>query len=583
MSRAVRASVPLAAFAALLLATSPAAAQGGRPRPPPQPPAPQQGGGDDGAGSSGVTSGEPTAAPPEDPLALPEGLEGRIGSDYDGRPPAAAGELDRRYFPLYQEQRGDYRLRLLPPLHLEHTRGLGTFTKDGKDASDTESLTGLLYYRRRSPERDRDVLFPLAWRVRNGDDHVLALGPVVHREAPFEHDNWLAPLFFEGERKTGGYLHVPWLLTTSRWSDKSAFTISGPYFRDRTGSDVDWGVFPFVFRGNNGDQDGAARTYTLVPPALFYDRYRELDQSRLTVVGPLLRREDPKRSITDVLPLVFSITGKPETGGVAESHLTVFPFFHYGHAEDPAKNERRSLLVVPGLLRRTTSTVSTTLTPLVSWSTTRSGATRTFAAGPVVPLVYAHKDIDVGARALGLFPLFYHQHDPTGTRTWTPLFGRFEDYAVSRTWWLFPTLVVSKDTRGWETDLHPILYFGRDKDRSHNVVAPLFWDFASKNGRTTIGFPLYWRFSDTNDRTLTQVALNTLYREKPAIESDTGTDWQFHFLPLLSFGKKPTGHFWNVLFGLAGYERDGATAKVKALWVPIKVAGPPPQDEAMRR
>lgn len=57
-----------------------------------------------------------------------------------------------------------------------------------------------------------DVLFPLAWRVRDRDNHVLALGPLAHREAPGEHDNWLAPLVFEGKRKTGGYSHSPALL-----------------------------------------------------------------------------------------------------------------------------------------------------------------------------------------------------------------------------------------------------------------------------------------------------------------------------------------------------------------------------------
>jgi len=112
------------------------------------------------------------------------------------------------------------------------------------------------------------------------------------------------------------------------------------------------------------------------------------------------------------------------------------------------------------------------------------------------------------------------------------------------------------------------------------VLAPIFWDFASKKSRTTIGCPLFWRFADTNDGTITQVAANTLYREKPAVG---GKDWQFHLLPLFSYGQSPAGSWWNVLFGLAGYDHDGPVTKIKALWIPITVsdstpkAAPPPR------
>src|SRR5439155_14478171 len=105
---------------------------------------------------------------------------------------------------------------------------------------DREALYGLLFYQRRSPKFDADVLFPFAWRVRDGQNHALVLGPIVHREAPGEHDNWLAPLAFTGSRKDGGYFHFPLLLTTSHWGEHGAFTLMGPYFRDRTGTDVDW-------------------------------------------------------------------------------------------------------------------------------------------------------------------------------------------------------------------------------------------------------------------------------------------------------------------------------------------------------
>jgi hypothetical protein len=102
------------------------------------------------------------------------------------------------------------------------------------------------------------------------------------------------------------------------------------------------------------------------------------------------------------------------------------------------------------------------------------------------------------------------------------------------------------------------------------VLAPLFWDFANPKKRTTVAFPVYWRFADTVEDSVTQVAGNTLYMQKKVAG---GTDWQFHFLPLFSYGENPRGYFWNVLFGLAGYTREGNADTMRAFWVPIPLGG----------
>lgn len=530
---------------------------------------PQRGADDDDQQSqtspSARPGGEPTIQLPQDPLAIPDGLKPQIGSDFDGTVAPAEGSSSTSYFPVYASRKGDYRLRLVPPLFLEHTRGLDPMTGAATERTDRESLFGLLYYQRRSPKLDADVVFPAFWRVRDRENKVLVLGPLAHREAPGEHDNWIAPLFFEGKRKDGGYFHAPLLLTTSHSNEKGAFTVSGLYFRDRVGRDVDWGVAPFVFHGDNGDLDGARKKYTLIPPALYFHRERELDDNSFTVLGPVIKETTAKREILDVAPFYFSIHGRPGNGGVNEFHTTLLPFFHYGR--DPEK----SLLVLPGYYRRVSHTADTMITPFYSNSTGRTGATSLTMAGPVLPLFYRWRDKDVGESALGVFPFYYGSHSQRGETFMLPLYGRFESYSVSTTHWVFPTFTHTKSTTGWETDLHPIFYFGRDKDSSHNVVAPIFWDFKSKTGRTTIGFPLFWRFSDTKDGTVTQVAANTLYRERKVYG---GTDWQFHFLPFFSYGSSPTGYWWNVLFGLAGYEKEGPSTGIKALWLPINVSGP---------
>jgi hypothetical protein len=520
---------------------------------------------------------EPEVAPPADPLAIPPETKDKIGSDWTSGPPSPEGKLHVvQWFP-YEERRGDYRLRLLPPFYLEHTRGLPDPTQQRygiPQTEDTEGLYGLLYYRRRSLKLDMDVLFPAVWSVRDRDNHVLVVGPLAHREAPGEHDNWLAPLVFEGERKDGGYFHSPLLLTTSHWNAEGAFTVVGPYFRNRSGSNVDLGIAPLYFSGDNGNVDGNRRTYTLVPPLLYYHSSHELDSSSTTIVGPVVSQSDAKRSVFDVAPLFFHIRGKPESGGVNEEHTTLFPLFHYGHTPDS------SLFILPGYYRRVTSDSDTLLSLLYSNVRTHHGATSFTAVGPGVPLFYDFRDRDLGTHAWALAPLFYTSDSSLGHDWLTPLVGRFQTYGESTTWWVFPTLTLETSAHGWDAALHPILYAGRSDDSVHTVVAPFFWDFASAKGRTTVALPIYWRFADGQNDSVTQIAANTVYLQKRVAG---GLDWEFHLVPLFSYGEDPAGYFWNVLFGLAGYSRHGGATQVRALWIPFNGGTQPPTQTAIAR
>jgi hypothetical protein len=518
---------------------------------------------------------EPEVAPPADPLAVPPDTRGKIGSDWTSGPPSPEGKLHVvQWFP-FEELRGDYRLRLLPPLYLEHTRGMRDPSQNLygiPQTEDTEGLYGLLYYRRRSLKLDMDVLFPAIWRVRDRDNHVLVVGPWAHREAPGEHDNWLAPLVFEGERKDGGYFHSPLLLTTSHWNADGAFTIAGPYFRNRTGSSVDMGVAPLYFSGDNGNVDGNRRTYTLAPPLLYYHSSHEIDSSSTTIVGPVIAQSDAKRDVFDLAPFYFHIRGKPESGGVNEEHTTLFPLFHYGRTPDT------SLFILPGYYRRVTRDADTLLSLVYSHAETHHGATSFTAVGPGVPLVFDYHDRDLGSHAWAVAPLFYTSDSSIGHDWLTPLVGRFQTYGESTTWWVFPTLTLNSSTHGWEGALHPLVYLGRSDDSVHTVIAPFFWDFANPKGRTTVGFPIYWRFTDGQNDSVIQVAANTLYTQKRVAG---GIDWEFHLLPLFSYGEDPGGYFWNVLLGLAGYSRHGTSTQVRALWIPLNGGTPPATQTAI--
>ncbi|HEX8796022.1 MAG TPA: hypothetical protein VF765_33965 [Polyangiaceae bacterium] len=507
---------------------------------------------------------EPEIAPPSDPLAMDPEQRAQIGSSYAEGPASPEGTVHSGFrFPYWEERRGDYRLRL-GPLMLEHTRGLTDPSQQLYGIpkhEDTEGLYGLLYYRRRSLQLDMDVLFPAFWHVRDRENQVYVFGPLVHREAPQENDNWLAPIFFAGKRKEGGgYFHSLPLLTTSHWSQEGAFTLVGPFFYDRTQRDVDYGLAPLFFHGDNGSVDGNRRTYTLIPELLFYHSWHEVTSADTTIVGPVITQSDEKRSVFDIAPLFFHISGKPETGGVAESHTTLFPLFHWGDSPD------EHLRIFPGFLYRRTPDAYTLLTPFFSNAQTRNGATSLTAVGPILPLYWNYRDNDLGVRAQAFAPFYYYSDSPAGHDWLTPLVGHFDSYGLSSTWWVAPTFTFNTNTHGWEDDLHPLIYIGRSDEASHTVVAPVFWDFANPKGRTTIGFPIYWRFAEGQNESVVQVAANTLYLQKHVAG---GNDWSFHLLPVFSYGEDPTGYFWNFLFGLAGYSRHGASNQTRVFWIPF--------------
>ncbi|MEO8903914.1 MAG: hypothetical protein ABI488_16470, partial [Polyangiaceae bacterium] len=111
------------------------------------------------------------------------------------------------------------------------------------------------------------------------------------------------------------------------------------------------------------------------------------------------------------------------------------------------------------------------------------------------------------------------------------------------------------------------LYVGRNVLDTHFVLAPIFWDFASPKARTTVAFPVFWRFSD--EREVTELVGNVYYHEK---KLKNGLDWEVHIFPAFSYGETPNGHWWNVLYGLAGYTRQGTATTIRTLWVPTKLS-----------
>jgi len=493
---------------------------------------------------------------PDEPLKLTRPTFDAIGSDAqpDQEETGRANSTTYKFYgPYYQENSGKYQFRLAFPVWAE--RQMPSRTKPNE--TDRASLVAGVYYNRRSAERTDDILFPLVWNLRDKltQTRTTIVGPLVNRSAPGEHDNWLAPLYFTGKRKTGGYTIIPPLLTYTNHNDQGGFNLVGPMFCSwkggsscdaRTAQDIDFGVAPLYFFGQN-----VKTKYEIIPPLLHYYRYNDRDLSWTDLWGPYYRRHTQKRDMFHLFPLYYSLWGKDER------HTTLLPFFHYGYKGDSW------LLATPLFVAARGEKGASTF---ATWLYARHrGRTE---LDMVTPLYWAYRDPDIGLNRKILFPFLYSSTSPReSNQAFFPFWGHFERYGVSESTWITPFFNHQTDLRGWSTNLYPFMYVGRNALDTHFVVAPFLWDFASPKSRTTVAFPVFWRFSD--EKEVTQLVGNVYYHEK---KLRSGLDWEVHIFPAFSYGETPNGHWWNVLYGLAGYTRNGTATTVRTLWIPTKLS-----------
>lgn len=544
------------------------------PGPPGPPPTPPSGGAPKPSGApgepemhaasteEGILQGQ-TQEPslPEDPLAVPPQVARRIGTNDRLEPELGRGtKVERDWYGLYYRERsGGYQFQTVFP-----------FWAERRMPNDRATLISPLFYQRRSTDVDADVLFPFFWRLRDEDTRTTVVGPFMHREAtgvpaapgrparPGRHDNWLFPLFFEGESDDGsGYFHVPPLLTFTQHTARSGFNLAGPLFckwrggptcDPRSADNIDLGVAPLYFYGRSESSE-----YEVIPPLLHYYHYSDVGDSWTNLWGPVLRQHDRDGDVFNIMPIYWRNWGKNE------DHTTVFPLFHYGYKGNS------SLLVTPLFLNARGENNEHTF---VTWGYARyRGRTE---LDMITPLYWHYRDPDIKLDRRLILPFYYRNTSPRSDDiALFPFYGRFHRPGISDTTWITPLIRHTTDLTGWETDIYPLFFMGREYNRTHLVLAPLLWDFASTKGRQTVVLPFYYRFADTAEGSVTQVALNTYYKEQRV---RGGKDWQFHLFPLFSYGETPGGHWWNILYGLAGFTREGAMTKMRAFYVPITLS-----------
>lgn len=496
---------------------------------------------------------EPTL--PQAPLEISEKTLAQIGSDGD---PAALGtdEAKREFYGLYyNEEAGEYRYRVAFPLWAERKMP----SEVEPTSTDRASLYGGLHYNRRSPEHRDDIFFPILWNLQNPleEKRTTVVGPLVNRRTKTETDDWLLPLYATGTRPDGGYTIIPPLLTYRNRDQAGGLNIIGPGFCSweggqscdtRTAQDIDLGIAPFFFFGQDD-----RRLYEVIPPLGHYYRYDLRLRSWTNIYGPYYRRHTEKREMLHLIPFYWSIWGQ------GERHTTVAPLFHYG------TNPKRKLLVTPLFVHENPVQKGHNTFVTLLYARHR-GETE---LDMFTPLYWQFRDERIGLRRDLLLPFFYRNKSPReSTHTVFPLFSHTLRFGISSSLWITPLFHQKNHLRGWSTSLHPLFYFGKNGHNRHRVAVPLYFDIQKLQSRSTVIPPLLFVRAKGRD-TLTQLVGPVLYRER---KYSNGKEWQVHLLPFMSYGQTPNGHFWNLLFGLAGFEREGPNTTAKVLWLPIPLS-----------
>ena len=122
---------------------------------------------------------------------------------------------------------------------------------------------------------------------------------------------------------------------------------------------------------------------------------------------------------------------------------------------------------------------------------------------------------------------------------------------------------------------------------STDVLFPLWWRFDNRRTQklSSVAFPLYWDFQNKATKTRTTLIAPLIWRHRTPTRAMTGflnfvwhkgkvknnPFWTFNIFPLIKLGKPPapSGAYWSVLGGLAGWRRQGRTKELKIFWIPF--------------
>lgn len=365
------------------------------------------------------------------------------------------------------------------------------FYRSRRDARRTTALPLFLSYVRQGPEpaRSSGLVSGLFYWSRDADRRSFAVIPIFYtRSGPVARFAWLAPLNFLHHDASGTtltalplFLHrsrrfgmrsamtislvppffhrvsreildldlVPFLFFSRDRVRKHTFLLSGPVYYRKAAHGWSFSLFPVLFTGRGQD-----RSHTVLFPAFWHLR---AGASRTVVAGPAYLHRDGDRALsTGLAPLFFYSQRRDASAPVA-------------------RTDRSLVLLAPPYLHRRVGELEQDLAPpfFARWRDRRQGSTTWLVGGPIV------RHVEPGSSATVVFPVFWRFKDRTSgasTSLLLPLALRRRDARGGHVNVLGPLFYRRRPGReGWSAGLAPVLFAGRHRGASHQVLFPLFW------------------------------------------------------------------------------------------------------------
>jgi hypothetical protein len=371
-------------------------------------------------------------------------------------------------------------------------------------------LLPALYFQGHDHDDSYHVQFPLFWRFHDGekDTTTTVIPPVYWRSRP---DGWaagVAPLIFMAGGPQSHFVLFP-LFWHYRDDDQDrTTTVFLNYLHRRQGDEVTDALFPLLWwrRGARPGQQ-AETSFTLFPLV----HYRRTPQSTVFAspvaawgrgrerqggfVGPYFWYQGNRIAAKGLLPVYFDVTHL-RTGertrmfgpwfqldGPDHSAQVLFPLA--AHYRDPGET---GTYVFPTFFHRRTTTgyALDTLLPLF-WFSSAPGYS-TSLVGP-----YFHTRSPEGG-STGVVPLFVHAENAHRKLLATPLFYYRHNHDENTGHLIAPLVFHSSTADTHTTVVFPLWWSGHKKEKSHDVLFPLFWHFANSKEDTalTLAGPVLW-------------------------------------------------------------------------------------------
>lgn len=429
------------------------------------------------------------------------------------------------------------------------------------------------YFRQRDSDGYAlDTLFPLFWRSAGPKGGTIQLGPWFASRGQSTYAQGLVPLYFYGRNAKRSLLVTPVGYRWRNFEKQTSTTWMGLLFYRNTWAQGHTTVgFPLWWSGRSD-----ARAHQVLFP-LFW-RFDDSQQRRTTtVLGPFFSRRTGSTNTRGVVPLAW-YSRNPDTQWFSAALLPLFyvrtqptnaaivtPVFGRG------RSATSTWWYVPPFFRRQTPTSSfAILAPLWFSHTNKVTETNTRFFLPLLHYQRSRPERSLSGW-LGLF--WRHRGIASATSVLFPLFFDHHAYHQSRTTGLLPLFLRHhrEDTRTTYT-LGPLFYRRSTPEQATTVLFPLYWDYKSEGRRSQMLFPLFARFERAGWKG-TYVFPNIWYRTGKGPNEGTSRLIVFPFWE--SEVKRPGDTMWEVLLGLAGYERSGRNRFVKVLFIPFEISPVP--------